>query len=66
LPIAPLVFYDCKKYFSYTFFSGSPGVLRVKKLPIFSTEKLEIDAEKELKKEAYNLIYQELITSEHF
>lgn len=66
LPIAPIVFYDCKKYFSYTFFSGSPGVLRVKKLPIFSTEKLEIDAEKELKKEAYNLIYQELISSEHF
>jgi 1-acyl-sn-glycerol-3-phosphate acyltransferase len=61
LPIAPLVFYDCKKYFSYTFFSGSPGVLRVKKLPIFSTETLEIGAERELKKATYNLIYQELV-----
>jgi 1-acyl-sn-glycerol-3-phosphate acyltransferase len=63
LPIAPLVFYDCKKYFSYTFFSGSPGVLRVKKLPIFSTKRLLVGAEKELKQEAYNLIYQELTNS---
>lgn len=63
LPVVPLVFYDCKKYFSYTFFSGSPGVLRVKKLPFFSTNDLDIGAEKELTKRAYDLIYQELIKS---
>lgn len=63
LPVVPLVFYDCKKYFSYTFFSGSPGVLRVKKMPFFSTHDLDIGAEKELTKRAYDLIYQELIKS---
>lgn len=30
IPIVPITFYDCKNRFSYTFFSGSPGVLRVK------------------------------------
>lgn len=31
--IVPLIFYDTKKRFSYDFFSGGPGVLRVKILP---------------------------------
>jgi 1-acyl-sn-glycerol-3-phosphate acyltransferase len=38
LPIVPIAFADNKKRFSYTFFSGSPGVLRVKILPFIETE----------------------------
>jgi LysR family transcriptional activator of nhaA len=30
IPIVPLTFADNKKHFSYTFFSGSPGLMRVK------------------------------------
>lgn len=30
IPIVPITFFDCKKRFSYTFFSGGPGVLRAK------------------------------------
>ena len=30
LPIVPMVFFDNKKRFSYTFFSGSPGKMRAK------------------------------------
>jgi len=30
IPIVPLTFPDNKKRFSYTFFSGSPGIMRVK------------------------------------
>lgn len=30
IPVVPITFYDCKKRFSYTFFSGGPGILRVK------------------------------------
>lgn len=37
LPIVPLVFFDNKKRFSYTFFSGSPGKMRAKIYPIVET-----------------------------
>ena len=30
IPIVPLAFADNKKRFSYTFFSGSPGIMRAK------------------------------------
>ncbi len=30
IPIVPIIFGDNKKRFSYTFFSGSPGIMRVK------------------------------------
>lgn len=30
IPIVPMVFYDNKKRFSYTIYSGGPGILRVK------------------------------------
>ena len=30
IPIVPMTFYDNKKRFSFTFFSGSPGIMRVK------------------------------------
>ena len=43
IPIVPLVFLDNKKRFSYTFFSGGPGLLRVKILPFISTDNLNLD-----------------------
>lgn len=44
IPVVPIVFYDNKKRFSFTFFSGSPGVLRVKVHSFFETKHLsEID-----------------------
>jgi len=60
IPIVPLVFYDNKKRFSYTFFSGSPGVMRVKILKFIETSSLNINQTKELNKSSYNLIYNEL------
>lgn len=42
IPIAPLVFLDNKKRFSYTFFSGGPGILRAKKLRLLSTVDLTV------------------------
>ena len=49
IPIVPLVFFDNKKRFSYTFFSGSVGKMRAKILPFFSTENLDQSHKRVLK-----------------
>lgn len=61
IPIVPITFYDCKKRFSYTFFSGKPGNLRVKVHQFISTEGFTIKNSDQLKKQTYNLIYNELV-----
>ncbi|MFD1292855.1 lysophospholipid acyltransferase family protein [Lutibacter holmesii] len=64
IPVVPISFYDCKKRFSYTFFSGSPGKLRVKIHKFLSTDGLSLKACDTLKDETYNLIYNDLILNE--
>lgn len=61
IPIVPMTFYDCKKRFSYTFFSGGPGVLRVKIHHFLKTEGLTLKNSDSLKKQTFNLIYNELV-----
>lgn len=61
VPIVPMVFLDCKKCFSYTFFSGKPGKLRVKILPFIKTTNLEQKDKKILKEKSYDIIYNELV-----
>ena len=61
LPIVPMVFFDNKKRFSYTFFSGSPGKLRAKIHKFIDTEGLVIKNSDSIKKETFLLIYNELI-----
>lgn len=65
IPIVPITFLDCKKRFSYTFFSGGPGKLRVKfHEPIF-TQNMTLDKDKNnLKKSVYELIYNDLMQDE--
>jgi len=60
IPIVPITFYDCKKRFSYTFFSGSPGKLRVKVHHFISTEGLTLKDNNTIKKQTFDLIYNEL------
>lgn len=61
IPIVPMTFYDCKKQFSYTFFSGSPGKLRVKVHPFIETEGLTLKSKNTIKKQAFDLIHNELL-----
>ncbi len=61
IPIVPMTFYDCKKRFSYTFFSGSPGDLRVKIHKFIETEGLTMDERNRIKKQAFDLIHTELV-----
>lgn len=62
LPIVPMSFYDCKKRFSYTFFSGAPGVLRVKTHPFIRTSRMSLADVSSLKQTCFDLIEKDLIS----
>jgi 1-acyl-sn-glycerol-3-phosphate acyltransferase len=60
IPIVPMTFGDNKERFSYTFFSGSPGVMRVKIHPFIETkEKTDADR-KAIKEQTRNVILNQL------
>ena len=60
IPIVPLSFLDNKKRFSYTFFSGGPGQMRVKVHNFLQTTGLTIDDTKQLNEKARNIILNQL------
>ncbi len=61
IPIVPMTFYDVKKRFSWTFFSGWPGKLRVKIHNFIQTEGLTLNDMEVTKQKAYDIIYNELV-----
>jgi len=65
IPIVPITFYDNKKRFSYTFFSGSPGILRVKTHPFVETRNKTLQNKREIKDRVRSLILKSLETSEN-
>jgi 1-acyl-sn-glycerol-3-phosphate acyltransferase len=60
LPIVPMSFYDNKRLFSYTFFSGKPGLMRANVHRFIETAQLNQDDKKELKNRVRTLILNEL------
>jgi len=60
IPIVPITFYDNKKRFSYTFFSGGPGMLRVKIHEFLKTEHLVIADTKQINGKAFEVILKSL------
>ena len=60
IPIVPLSFLDNKKRFSYTFFSGGPGVLRVVMHKFISTTGLAIENTRTLNDKARTVIHEQL------
>lgn len=61
IAIVPIVFADNKERFSYTFFSGSPGKMRVKVLPLVETISLNNESRKELKEKVRTIIFNQLV-----
>lgn len=61
IPIAPMVFHDNKKRFPYSFYKGSPGKMRVKVLPLITTEGLVFEDRRQLKQKTREVILQELL-----
>ena len=60
IPIAPMTFLDNKKRFSYTFFSGGPGKMRVKVHHLISTANFTLENKKELNTITRDIILTEL------
>ncbi len=60
IPIVPMTFYDNKRHFSYTFFSGSPGLMRAKVHRFFETKDKPHEYKKALKESVRELILQDL------
>jgi 1-acyl-sn-glycerol-3-phosphate acyltransferase len=62
IPVVPLTFGDNKKRFSYTFFSGSPGKMRVKIHKFLPTKSLTTSDTKNLNQQTRQIILEQLIT----
>jgi 1-acyl-sn-glycerol-3-phosphate acyltransferase len=64
IPVVPLSFLDNKKRFSYTFFSGGPGRMRVLISPFIETTQLSLNDTKTLRETARNIILENLLKQE--
>lgn len=64
IPIVPISFGDNKKRLSYTFFSGSPGLMRVKIHAHVETKGKTLDDRRAIKAEVYEIIYNQLVAFE--
>ena len=60
IPIVPITFADNKKRFSYTFFSGRPGEMRVKIHHFFETKNQKPDYKKTVKAAVHQIILKQL------
>ena len=61
LTIVPIAFLDNKKCFSYTIFSGQPGILRVKILSFIDTNNKTKTELNDIRDQSWNVIHKELI-----
>lgn len=64
IAIVPITFGDNKKRFSYTFFSGSPGLMRVKIHSHVETLGKTGESRKEIREEVHGIIYSQLVEFE--
>ncbi|RIV72829.1 lysophospholipid acyltransferase family protein [Flagellimonas aequoris] len=60
IPVVPITFYDNKKRFSFTFFSGGPGRVRAKVHQFFETGILSAEDTSTLRQEVRDVIWKEL------
>lgn len=60
IPIVPLTFHDNKKRFSYSFFSGSPGKMRVKSHKLILTDQISKENKRDVKGIVRTIILNEL------
>jgi len=61
IPIVPLSFMDNKKRFSYNFFSGGPGIMRVMIHKFIQTKGLNIEDTKKLNEQSRSIILNQLL-----
>jgi len=64
IPIVPITFADNKKRLSYTFFSGSPGLMRVKVHHFIKTEGLKVEDKQKIREQTRLVILNQLMEYE--
>ena len=66
IPIVTQIYYDAKRYFSWNFFKGRPGTIRVKQYEFIETKNLT-QADMELvKQKVFNMLYNDLVQDEKY
>ncbi len=60
IPVVPMTFYDNKRRFSFTFYSGGPGRLRVRVHQFFATHNLKEADKTMLRESVREIILKEL------
>ena len=66
IPIVPQVYFDCKRFFSWDIYKGSPGVFRVKQHPFIETKGLGTEDVESLKERLFSLIENDLLADEKY
>jgi len=64
IPIVPITFPDNKKRMSFTFFSGSMGIMRAKVHPLINTTGMTIENKNDIrgiKTQSWNIIHKQLL-----
>ena len=61
IPIVPMTFYDNKKRFPFTFFSGGPGPVRGRIHRFFRTEDLAEGQKSDLRESVRDVIFRDLL-----
>ena len=61
IPVVPMTFYDNKKRFPFTFYSGGPGPVRVRIHNFFRTKELSEDQKSELRESVRDVIFRDLL-----
>ena len=56
----PATYYDCKRYFSWTYFKGRPGTIRIKQHKPIYTKGLDKKSLKEIKQQTFTILFNEL------
>jgi len=66
IPIVPQVYYDCKRFFSWNFFKGRPGVFRVRQHPFIDTKGLTMADLESVKDQVFSVIQKDLLGDEKY
>lgn len=66
IPIVLQVYFDAKRLFSWDFFEGHPGTIRVKQLNFIETKGLQLRDSNQLKQQTFDLMYNELVNDTNY
>lgn len=66
IPIVPQVYFDGKRLFSWNFWKGGPGTIRVHQHQFIETSDLQMQHVELLKQQTFQLIYNDLVSDKKY